>query len=78
MPINKDGSYYLDDVPHGQRASGYMLESVYQEVKSICEHDMRTQNAFEGLIRFLEDCGYTMQKAIIHLLKEGEFDIFKR
>ncbi len=75
MPLNNEGKYYLEDVPHGQKASAYMLESVYQEAKTLCENDTRSQEAFEGLIVFLGDCGYTMQKAVLHLLKEGEFEI---
>jgi hypothetical protein len=78
MPFDKEGKYYLEDVPHGQKASAYMIESVYQEAKKLCEHDTRSQEAFNGLVVFLGDCGYTMQKAILHLLKEGEFGIFKR
>ena len=76
MPYNKNGEYYLDDAPRDARYG--MMDSVYQELKTVCEHDTISQQAFNGIVAFMDDCGYTMQKAIIHLLKEGEFDIFKR
>jgi len=69
MPYDNNGKYYLNDVEHSRRASELMIEPVYQQIKEICERDMRTQEAFEGLVRFLEDCGYTMQKSIIKVLK---------
>ena len=76
MPLDETGKYYLDDAPRYTRYG--MMDSVYSELKTICENDTRSQEAFNGIVAFMDDCGYTMQKSIIHLLKEGSFDIFKR
>ena len=70
MPYNKDGKYYLNDVEYN---SLYIMKPIYDRCKAVCEHSLRTQQAFEGMIRLFEDSGYTMQRNILKLF-EGTSD----